>query len=180
MNARWVPFCVEVPAPANEEVDGTRNRPSPNISTSLHRSINWRPCLLPKKLGGPDIFGSVPLAPKAGWLLRQATHAGVDHFSFFRRKFLGLQLAFKDKVDPTDYVGIRRDAGLLQRLTAFPSWASNCSPLSPRCIQTHGRRFLLARPPFYCLGVVCTIPCDLPYGLRHHVIFGPAQVGRVA
>jgi hypothetical protein len=26
MNARWVPFCVEVPAPANEEVDGTRNQ----------------------------------------------------------------------------------------------------------------------------------------------------------
>jgi NAD(P)-dependent dehydrogenase (short-subunit alcohol dehydrogenase family) len=25
-----------------------------------------------------------------------------------------------------------------------------------------------------------SLPCDLPYGLRHHVIFGPAQVGRVA
>ena len=56
------------------------------------------------------------------------------------------------------------------------------TPLSLRCIQTHGRRFLLARPPFYWafLGVVCSIPCDLPYGLRHHVIFGPAQVGHVA
>src|ERR1700719_2573829 len=44
-------------------------------------------------------------------------------------------------------------------------------PLSLCCIQTHGRRFLLAKPPFYWafLGVVCSIPCDLPYGLRHHV-----------
>jgi hypothetical protein len=40
---RWVPFCVEVPAPANEEVDGTRNRPSPNISIPIHHPINWRP-----------------------------------------------------------------------------------------------------------------------------------------
>ena len=38
-NARWVPFCVEVPAAANEEVDGTRNRPSPNISISIHHPI---------------------------------------------------------------------------------------------------------------------------------------------
>jgi hypothetical protein len=27
---------------------------------------------------------------------------------------------------------------------------------------------------------VCSIPCDLPYGLCHDVIFGPAQVGGVA
>ena len=66
-------------------------------------------------------------------------------------------------------------------LTVFPSWVLNCSEVSLRCIQTHGRRFLLARPPFYGAfsGVICSIPCDLPYGLRHHVIFGPAQVGRV-
>ena len=43
MNARWVPFCVGVPAPANEEADGTRNRPSPNISTSIHRPIKIGP-----------------------------------------------------------------------------------------------------------------------------------------
>ena len=43
MNARWVPFFFEVPAPANEEVDGTRNRPSPNISIPLHRSIKLGP-----------------------------------------------------------------------------------------------------------------------------------------
>jgi hypothetical protein len=66
-------------------------------------------------------------------------------------------------------------------LTVFPSWVLNCSEVSLRCIQTHGRRFLLARPPFYGAfsGVICSIPCDLPNGLRHHVIFGPAQVGRV-
>jgi hypothetical protein len=29
-------------------------------------------------------------------------------------------------------------------------------------------------------GVVCSIPCDLPYDLRHHVIFGPTKIGRVA
>ena len=37
-------------------------------------------------------------------------------------------------------------------LIAFPSWALNCFaaiPWSLCCIQTHGRRFLLARPPFY-------------------------------
>ena len=43
MNARWGPFFFEVPAPANEEVDGTRNRPSPNISIPLHRSIKLGP-----------------------------------------------------------------------------------------------------------------------------------------
>ena len=40
---RWGPFFFEVPAPANEEVDGTRNRPSPNISIPLHRSIKLGP-----------------------------------------------------------------------------------------------------------------------------------------
>jgi aminocarboxymuconate-semialdehyde decarboxylase len=30
------------------------------------------------------------------------------------------------------------------------------------------------------IGVVCSIPCNLPYGLRHHVIFGPAQAVRLA
>ena len=43
LDGRWVPFFVEVPAPANEEVDGTRNRPSPNISTSIHRPIKLGP-----------------------------------------------------------------------------------------------------------------------------------------
>ena len=57
---------------------------------------------------------------------------------------------------------------------------SALAPSFEKC--THGRRFLLARPPFYLAfsGVVCSIPCHLPYGLRHHVIFGPAQVGHVA
>ena len=67
-------------------------------------------------------------------------------------------------------------------LIVFLSWVLNCSEVSLRCIQTHGRRFLLARPPFYWafLEVVCSIPCDLPYGWRHHVVFGPGQIGRVA
>jgi hypothetical protein len=60
-------------------------------------------------------------------------------------------------------------------LIAFLSWALNCFaaiPLSLCCIQTHGRRFLLARPRFYWafLRVVCSIPCHLSYGLGHHVI----------
>ena len=78
-------------------------------------------------------------------------------------------------------------AGLLQRLTSYRIPVVGLEllrshPLSLGCIQTHGRRFLLARPPFYWAfsGVVCSIPCDLPYGLRHHVIFGPGQIGRVA
>jgi hypothetical protein len=47
MNARWVPLIVEVPAPTDEEVDGKRNRPSPNISTSMSNNywgpLFWRP-----------------------------------------------------------------------------------------------------------------------------------------
>ena len=43
-----------VAAPANEEVDGTRNRPSPNISTSIHRPIKMgTPVTSPKNSGLP-------------------------------------------------------------------------------------------------------------------------------
>jgi hypothetical protein len=46
-----------VPAPANEEVDGTRNRPSPNISTSIHRPIKLgSPVLPPLKIGRVLLF----------------------------------------------------------------------------------------------------------------------------
>ena len=48
------PFCVGVPAPANEEVDGTRNRPSPPICTSIHRPIKLGPLFTsPKNSGVP-------------------------------------------------------------------------------------------------------------------------------
>ena len=55
-------------------------------------------------------------------------------------------------------------------------------PLSLRCIQNAWAAISARETPFYCafLGVVCSIPCHLPYGLRHHVIFGPGQVGGVA
>jgi hypothetical protein len=55
MNARWVPLCVGVPAPANEEADGTRNRPSPNISTSIHRPIKIGPPVTSAKNSGVTI-----------------------------------------------------------------------------------------------------------------------------
>jgi len=62
MNARRVPFYVEVPARANEEVDGTRNRPSPNVSISLHRPHKLGPLLPRLKTGRASvIFGPVRL-----------------------------------------------------------------------------------------------------------------------
>jgi hypothetical protein len=42
---------LKYPPLANEEVDGTRNRPSPNISTSIHRPIKMGPPVyLPQKI----------------------------------------------------------------------------------------------------------------------------------
>ena len=56
------PFFFEVPVPSNEEVDGTRNRPSPNVSISLHRPHKLGPLLPRLKTGRASvIFGHVPL-----------------------------------------------------------------------------------------------------------------------
>ena len=60
------PFFFEVPVPSNEEVDGTRNRPSPNVSISLHRPHKLGPLLPRLKTGRASvIFGHVPLFRQA-------------------------------------------------------------------------------------------------------------------
>ena len=56
------PFFFEVPVPSNEEVNETRNRPSPNVSISLHRPHKLGPLLPRLKTGRASvIFRHVPL-----------------------------------------------------------------------------------------------------------------------
>ena len=77
--------------------------------------------------------------------------------------------------------GVTAAAHLLSHSRRRPRIALKPSP-DPMLHSNAWATISPARPPFYWAfsGVVCSIPCDLPYCLRHHVIFGPAQVGGVA
>jgi hypothetical protein len=134
------------------------------------------PAFLPKPRRGLSQERELrQVAERAGW---EIVHVYKDY------GISGAKGRDKRPARKTLTLGERRYVLIMVRI-AFPVVGFELlrsHPLSLRCIQTHGRRFLLARSPFRWafLGGVCSIPCDLPYGLCHDVIFGPAQVGGVA